>query len=156
MRRVVDRSLRKNGAADTAGMRERVSRRHVTGAAVKYKTEQANTCSVSGTKYKRGCNEEPLHPLNLANLPLVDTMHHACRRSALFCGLGGVCRGAADGKEKVCAPKKCACSLLRSFLPAAIAVLIRCVRRAVKRLNANVRKPNPEDLFLLLCHRRSQ
>ena len=50
MRRVVDRSLRKNGAADTAGRRERVSRRHVTGAAVKYKTEQANTCSVSGTK----------------------------------------------------------------------------------------------------------
>ena len=73
-----------------------------------------------------------------------------------FAVFGGAYRGAADGKEKVCAPKKCACSLLRSFLPAAVAVLVRCVRRAVKRLNANVRKPNPEDLFLLPCRRRSQ
>lgn len=73
-----------------------------------------------------------------------------------FAVWGVVYRGTADGKEKVCALKKCACSLLRSFLPAAIAVLVRCVRRAVKRLNANVRKPNPEGPFRLLCRRRSQ
>lgn len=33
---------------------------------------------------KSGCNENPLHPLDLANLPLVDTMHHALTAWCIF------------------------------------------------------------------------
>ena len=37
-------------------------------------------------KNKSGCNENPLHPLDLANLPLVDTMHHALTAWCIFAG----------------------------------------------------------------------